>query len=104
MRLSPQFILILLLVASPLLAEVSLPTVLSDGAVLQRGMPIHFFGKAAPGEAISVTLNTQSKSTTADYVGRWHLYLAPEAAGGPYEATVKGSNTIVLHDILIGDV
>ncbi|ABF40698.1 Sialate O-acetylesterase [Candidatus Koribacter versatilis Ellin345] len=104
MRFSLKLIAIVLCLASCVFAEVSLPAVLSDGAVLQRGMPIHFFGRAAPGEAITISLNKQSKSTTADYVGRWHLYLAPEAAGGPYDATVKGSNTITVHDVLIGDV
>ncbi len=99
-----KVVAIVLCSAASLFAEVSVPAVLSDGAVLQRGMPIHFFGKAAPGEAISVSLNKQTKSATADYVGRWHIYLAPEAAGGPYEVTVKGTNTIVLHDVLIGDI
>lgn len=85
-------------------ADVSLPVLLSDGVVLQRGMPIHIWGKAAPGENVQVALNRQSKSTVADFAGRWHIYLAPEAAGGPYELSVNGQNHVVLHDVLIGDV
>ena len=85
-------------------ADVSLPVVLSDGVVLQREMPIHVWGKAAPGESVRVGLKQQQKTTTADFAGRWHIYLAPEPAGGPYELTVTGQNAIVLHDVLIGDV
>ncbi len=85
-------------------ADISLPVLLSDGVVLQRGMPIHIWGKAAPDENVRVVLNRQSKSTVADFAGRWHIYLAPEAAGGPYELSVNGQNQIVLHDVLIGDV
>jgi sialate O-acetylesterase len=90
--------------AVPAFANVTLPAVLSDGVVLQRGMPIHVWGMAASGENVRVTLNHQSKNTVADFAGRWHIYLAPESAGGPYELTVKGENEIVLHDVLIGDV
>jgi sialate O-acetylesterase len=95
---------VLLLCASPLFANVSLPVVLSDGVVLQREQPIHVWGRAAPGESVRVALNKQSKSTVADFTGRWHIYLAPEAAGGPYELRVQGTNEIVLHDVLVGDV
>ena len=84
--------------------EVTLPVLLSDGVVLQRGLPMHIWGKASPGEAVQVSFNRQSKRTVADFTGRWHIYLAPEAAGGPYEISVKGQNEIVLHDVLVGDV
>ena len=93
-----------LLLSSFAFANVTLPVLLSDGVVLQRGLPIHIWGKADPGESVSVTLNRQTKSTTADITGRWHLYLAPESAGGPYELDVKGHNQVSVHDVLIGDV
>ena len=85
-------------------AEVKLPVVLSDGVVLQRHLPIHIWGSAAPGESVTVSLKQQSKATAADFTGRWHIYLSPEEAGGPFELVVKGTNTLVLHDVLIGDV
>jgi sialate O-acetylesterase len=103
-RMHFVFLFVMLLSAQSALANVSLPVVLSDGVVLQRGAPIHIWGKAAPGEAVQVAFNKQSKSTSADFVGRWHVYLMPELAGGPYELTVKGQNQVVLHDVLVGDV
>ncbi len=77
---------------------------LSDHAVLQREQPIHIWGMAAPGEGISVSFHGESEKTTATPLGRWSVYLRPQHAGGPFELTVQGSNTITLHDVLIGDV
>ena len=90
---------------TPLLqSEVRLPNILSDHAVLQRQAPIHIWGWASPGEAITVTLRQQSVATTADTIGQFSVYLQPEKAGGPFTLTVKGSNTVTLSDLLIGDV
>ena len=44
------------------------------------------------------------KSGTADDYGRWSVYLSPGEAGGPFQLTVKATNTITLNDILVGDV
>jgi sialate O-acetylesterase len=85
-------------------ADVSLPAVLGDHMVLQRGLPIHVWGKAAPGEAVSVTFRGENRSTAADSIGLWSLYLNPSSAGGPFELTVRGNNTITLTDVLVGDV
>ena len=85
-------------------AEVKLPGILSDHAVLQRDFPIHIWGWAEPGESVTVTFHDQQRPAIADRLGRWEVYFAPEHAGGPYELRVAATNTIVLSDILIGDV
>jgi sialate O-acetylesterase len=85
-------------------AEVKLPKVLSDHAVLQRDAPIHIWGWAAPGEKVTVSLLGQTQSAAASDLGKWSLSLAPEPAGGPYTLTVKASNTVTVSDLLIGDV
>jgi sialate O-acetylesterase len=85
-------------------AEVVLPAVLTDHMVIQKGLPVHIWGKAAPGEAVSVTLRGETRATAANPVGLWSVYLPPAEAGGPYEITVKGANTITLKDVLSGDV
>lgn len=85
-------------------AEVKLPSILSDHAVLQREAPIHIWGWADPGESVTLNFRAQQRSAVADRLGHWEVYLAPEHAGGPYELRVAASNTIVLSDILIGDV
>ena len=47
-------LLALFLVALPLAAEVTLPAIFSDHAVLQRDKPLPVWGKAAPGERVEV--------------------------------------------------
>ena len=85
-------------------AEVSLPKILANHMVIQRDLPIHVWGWAAAGETVSASFRGQSRSATASDLGLWSIYLPPSAAGGPFELTVKGSNTITLSDVLVGDV
>jgi sialate O-acetylesterase len=90
--------------AIPVRADVSLPALLADHMVMQRGLPVHVWGIAAPHEAVSVTFRSETKSATADDDGRWSVYLAPGEAGGPFQLNIKATNTIALNDILVGDV
>jgi sialate O-acetylesterase len=93
-----------LLLMAPALAEVTLPALIADHMVVQRGMPVHIWGSAAPGEAVSVTFRGATRSTVADRLGRWSVYLPPVAPGGPFEITIQASNTITVKDVLAGDV
>ncbi len=104
LRLLASALVLLLGLVSSARAEVKLPHILSDHAVLQRDMPIHVWGTADPGEAVSVSFRGQKQSAMADDLGHWSLYLHPEASGGPFTLTVQASNTVTLNDILVGDV
>jgi sialate O-acetylesterase len=84
--------------------EVRLPGMLGSHMVLQRSQPIHIWGWAVPGEKVAVAMHGASRSTAADELGKWSVYLPPEPAGGPYQLTITATNTIVLDDVLIGDV
>lgn len=85
-------------------AEVSLPRLLSSGMVLQRDAPIAIWGWAEPGEAVHVQFAGVERAGVADEAGRWRLRFPAMAAGGPFNMTVKGQNTLQLDDILLGDV
>lgn len=88
-------------------AEVRLPHLLSDHAVLQRENPIHIWGNADPGETVTVRFHDQTRMATADDLGKWSLWLMPEKAGGPYTLTASGSTGgagVTVSDILVGDV
>jgi len=85
-------------------ADVTLPSVLADHMVVQRGLPVHAWGMAAPKESVSVTFRGETKSATADDLGRWSIYLSPSEAGGPFAMTIKAANTITFNDVLVGDV
>jgi sialate O-acetylesterase len=97
--------LLLTAIASPAQADVSLNNMFGDHMVLQQGIKNKVWGKADPGEAITVTLGGQSHSTTAGADGMWHVFLDPvQEYGGPHTLTVKGKNTITFNDVLIGEV
>ena len=85
-------------------ADVTVPALLADHMVVQRGLPVHVWGMAAPHEAVSVAFRGETKAGTADDNGRWSIYLSPGEAGGPFELSIKAANAIVLNDILVGDV
>ena len=82
-------------------AEISLPQLFQSGMVLQRGKLIPIWGKAAPGELVTVRFNKKQYATTADAHGSWRINLQKMKAGGPYTLTVGDH---VLTNILIGDV
>ena len=86
--------------------SLSMPAVFGDHMVLQRESTAPFWGKAAPGETISLSASwTETQvSTTADGNGDWHTELPTPAAGGPYEVTVQGSDSLRFADVLIGEV
>jgi len=86
------------------LAEVKVPPVFSDHMVLQRDLAAPVWGTAEAGEEVAVSIAGQSHTAKADAEGNWSVKLEPLKAGGPHEFSIKGSNTIVLKDVLVGDV
>jgi sialate O-acetylesterase len=85
-------------------ADVRLPGIISDHMLLQRDMPVRIFGKAEPGEAVTVAFRGQTAQTTTDAVGRWEVWLQPLAPGPAAAMTISGTNTITIADVLVGDV
>lgn len=97
------------LVALPVaaVAEVRLPRVLSSHAVLQQNADVAIWGWADAGERISVTFpwTKETASTTAGIDGRWQVTVrTPAADGTPFQMTVQGRNTLIVHDLLLGEV
>jgi sialate O-acetylesterase len=85
-------------------AAITLPKLFADHAVLQRDVAVPVWGWASPGEEVKVSIAGQSLKTKAGKDGNWQLRLAAHAAGGPFDMTIAGKDTIVLHDILFGEV
>jgi len=84
--------------------QVRLPKLISDGMVLQRNAHVKIWGWAAEGEKISIHFINSTYNTTADNKGNWHIILPKLKAGGPYNMQVDASNSIIIHNIMIGDV
>jgi sialate O-acetylesterase len=84
-------------------ADVKPNSLFSDHAVLQRGVAVPVWGTARNGENVTVEFAGQKVSTVARD-GKWLVRLAPLKAGGPHTLTIKGDNTVVLTDVLVGEV
>jgi sialate O-acetylesterase len=93
-----------LALACGLQAAVKLPSFFSDHMVLQRGIPVRIWGSADAGESVRLELEGQSVAVKAGDDGKWVAWLRPLTAAGPLDLTVTGSNTIAIHDVLVGEV
>jgi sialate O-acetylesterase len=95
----------LLIFTVALRADVVMPAFFGSGMVLQRDVPIQIWGKAAPGEKVSVSLADSSADTVAAKTGLWRVTL-PARAGGdaPLSLRVRGLNELRFTDVLMGDV
>jgi len=100
-------IVCVLVVAGPARADVKVPTIFGDNMVLQRDVELPVWGQAAPGEKVTVSIGDASASATADKDGAWAVKLpamkcTPKQTGATM--TIKGTNTITLKNILVGEV
>ncbi len=98
-------ILSCLLLAGVTRADVSLPKVIDSKMVLQRDTPVPVWGWADAGETVTVEFAGQVKTAAPDAAGRWTVRLDPLAASAePRKMVIRGSNEIVLTDVLVGEV
>jgi sialate O-acetylesterase len=97
-------ILVCLTLASAF-AEVRLPNVIGSNMVVQQEKPIILWGWDAPGTQVTVTLGSKSAQATANAKGEWKATLpAMKADGKTYTLIIKGTSTVTLGNILIGEV
>ncbi|MFZ9159628.1 MAG: sialate O-acetylesterase, partial [Aquirufa sp.] len=90
-----------LLLSFSAFSDVKLPTLVSNGMVLQRDIPVKIWGWANAGEKVIVTFKGKKLRALTDASGNWACTLPATPAGGPYEIQV---NEIRLKDVLFGDV
>ena len=97
--------LLVVLVFVPARADVSLPKIVGDNMVLQRGQVVPIWGRATPGENVTVRFAGQEKHTTAGTNGNWHVHLEPLVASAESRVMeIAAGNTIQLRNILVGEV
>lgn len=82
-----------------------MPAIFGDHMVLQQSVTLPVWGKADPGEKVTVTVGSSTGSTTAGADGKWRVDLTPlKASKEPVTMTVTGTNTLTFSDVLVGDV
>lgn len=98
-------ITIVLCAAGLLRGDVTPAALFQSGAVLQQGKPVPVWGTADAGEQVTVSFAGQTVTTEADASGNWSVTLGalPVSAEGA-ELTISGNNTVVLEDVVVGEV
>lgn len=103
---SALFFCFLLTISYAALGAIRLPNIIGSNMVLQQKTETAIWGWAAPSEKIYITTswNNRKDSVMADGNAKWNISLQTPGAGGPHTITLKGENTIVLENIMIGEV
>ncbi|MCB0687973.1 MAG: chitobiase/beta-hexosaminidase C-terminal domain-containing protein, partial [Saprospiraceae bacterium] len=98
--------LVFFFITSAVMADIRLPSVLGDHMVLQQKSAVKLWGWANSGEKVEITgsWDNHTYDVVADRNARWEINISTPEAGGPFTLEFKGSNTIFLRDILIGEV
>ena len=84
-----------------------MPALFSDGAVLQRDIPVNVWGWTDAGQGVTVSIAGQSAAGKADANGRWQVTLKPLSVS-PHSLRMvvrngKGEQKVVT-DVLVGEV
>jgi sialate O-acetylesterase len=87
-------------------ATIRLPAIFGNNMVIQQRSWVKFWGWGSPGEKIkiSTTWDNLVDSATVDGNARFEVNIKTSVAGGPYSIMIKGSNTIELKNVLVGEV
>ena len=98
-------LLMALAMGGTLCANVTLPGIFSDHAVLQKSNATAVFGKADPGEKVTVSYAGKSASSVAGKDGKWLVRLdLSKTDDAGHELVVQGKNTIKINDVITGEV
>jgi sialate O-acetylesterase len=85
-------------------SNVKLNSLFSDNVVFQRNMEVPVWGWADEGEKVTVEFAGQTVSTTTKN-GKWIVKLKPlKENSEPQEMKVSGKNTLLIKNILVGEV
>lgn len=83
----------------------TLPPVLSDGVVFQRGHPIRLWGWSTPGSTVTAELSGSSAMATTDDTGQWRIQLsARQMLSGHLLVRSSDGQSLTVRDPLLGQV
>lgn len=95
-------IVLTILVAFPVQAEVRLPGFFNDHMVLQQSTSVPIWGWGMPDETVTVTFAGQTQNAAVDKFGSWMVRLEP------LKASARGRsfrvNDLTIHDVVVGEV
>ncbi|MEM9144388.1 MAG: sialate O-acetylesterase, partial [Bacteroidota bacterium] len=79
---------------------------MSDNMVLQQKSTVKVWGWTTQvAEKITVTGSWNNQEVTVNAIrGKWSATLATPSAGGPYSVSIQGHETLMINNVLIGEV
>jgi sialate O-acetylesterase len=94
------------LLVLPSYGQIKLPSVIGDNMVLQQNAKVSIWGWGNPGTIIKVcgSWNNDTVSTKISNQSEWSVKLSTSPAGGPYTVALKGNETVILKNVMIGEV
>ena len=102
--LLPIFKIIIILPAYVQGQNLQLAPIFGNHMVIQEGINAPVWGKSKPGSIVKVDFAGYATSTKTNDDGNWMLRMPILSAGGPYVFKVYGIDTIIFHDVMVGEV
>lgn len=99
-------ILFVFMSVGQLVAQITLPSIFSNGMVLQQQTEVQIWGKS-PNKTVTIITSWNNKTyvVSVNEAGEWRTKIVTTEAGGPYTVSLKDDkSSIVLSDILLGEV
>ncbi|MGC3978068.1 MAG: sialate O-acetylesterase [Paludibacteraceae bacterium] len=87
-------------------ATVKLPSIFSDGIVLQQNSKVAIWGKATPKSTVTVQTTWNNSTYTAKVTSdsTWRVNVVTLGAGGPYAISISDGNPVKINNVLLGEV
>ena len=88
------------------IAEITFPSIIGDGMVLQQQFKAPLWGESKPRQKITIITSWDKKSYYAisDRKGFFKVSVNTPVAGGPYTISFNDGEEVVLSDVYIGEV
>ena len=101
-----QFLVFLVFISTiGLNGQTKLASIFGNHMVLQQNTMVPIWGIDRPNTDLTIKSNWGvDVRTVSDKDGNWKVLLKTSSAGGPYSIEVIGSETLILKDVLLGEV
>lgn len=88
------------------MGQIRLPSIIGNHMVLQQNSKVKLWGWCNPSEKIKInpSWDTTTYTATGTSGAKWLAEIKTPAAGGPFTIKLAGSSTILLEDVLVGEV
>ncbi len=102
-----KIVLLFLVATIAVQAEIKLPAIFADNMLMQQNTQVNIWGKAAANKTVTIKTSWSKKvlKTTSDASGNWKTSIpTPEADGKAHKIIFSDGKTLVLNNILLGEL